>query len=254
MKRLKRSLCLPFLLLLTLAVVLNACSSSDDGDPDSNPAGAMASSAPPNNLALVNMSFGGVGESAPIKGCQRLPRSSEAFFRNRIDLPTETMIGLFGVNFNQDGSFIDDYNEIGSYDRYDYNRNKFTAVFAVVDETQANATLTLKNLTFSGQGGTSTSTCFKFGAEITSGVLEITPMPGFKEQTGGFDKITYTVVDYSDFSLSSMIIAGDLDQSNLTVLDMFDLVKQNTVTIPILMLENSKVENGEFIFTRFVDE
>ena len=227
-----------------------SCSSSDDESESSN--SDVPSSEPPNNVAFVNMSFGGVGERAPIKGCTRLPRAGEEFYRTRLDLPTQTLIGLYGVNFNEDGSFIDSSLGIGDYSSTFSGRNKMTVVFAVVDEERANADLTIRNLDMPGEGGTSISSCSLFGWFIDGGTYEVTPRPGFEEVTAGFDKITYTVVDYSSRTLSIMIVAGDLNQSNLNVVDFFDLIKQNTVTIPILMLEYSKVEDGEFNFVQFV--
>jgi hypothetical protein len=239
---------------LIVLLCLTSCSSDEETDP-TDPANNIASTAPPNDLVFVNMSFGGVGERAPVINCDRLPRSGEDFIRTRLNLPTETLLGLYGVNYNRDGSFPDGRNLIEGYDDLRDNRNKLTLSFAVVDEARADATLTIRNLMFSGNNGFSIVTCFKGSFGLQSGVFEITPKPGFEDRTAGFDKITFTIEDFQNTSsFLNMIIAGDLSQSNMTVPDFQDLVERPTVEIPILMIENSKVENGEFTFVRFLEE
>lgn len=135
---------------------------------------AIPSTAPPTDLWIINMSLSGRGGTAGILGCNNIPIHSEKFIRDSLKLTNETFISVFAANYNQDGSFINSFNDYPRPLQTNDNRNKVSLTFIFDDSENANAELVINDpfVSVAGMSGIVSFSCGDTSHKI--GALDFT--------------------------------------------------------------------------------
>jgi hypothetical protein len=234
--------------IFTCALLLQGCSDSGPGEIEEPPIGedpieVTASDEPPTDLWIINMNAAGKGEKAGIMGCSSLPVSGEANIRDSLNLGNDTFFGVFGANYNTDGSFINAFDAYPSPLSNTDDRNKVSVTFIFDESEQANAELTIKRALKHSTGGI--ISCSNGSHKIDDLVISIREIQQGSGVLSNLGEVKFTDESLTEFERVDRVYVNLGDDFTVTVPELFEKLRAINQTYRIRIVETIIVENNE---------
>ena len=242
------------LVLVFSPLIFNACSTDDTNSENSNNndnsnSEVMPSPDPPNDVFIVNMNASSVGDRASILGCNRLPIQNDMYLRDSLGLENEMFFGIYGKNFNTDGSVPQGLNDIGG-PFSNLRGNKMSLTFILKNDETANAELVVKDPIDGEFTGVPGFGCGDPSFELSKFDCEFRVLEEGSNALGGFNTINYSFGDTVFFgdTLYRLTSQDNNEQFGIFSEYLSALSVQDTV-IKVRILETVRIEGEERIVT-----
>lgn len=246
-----------FVLSIFTHILMSASCSSDDGvddntsDPtqqnDDGNSTSPPSNDPPTGVFIVNMNVSGIGDRAGILGCNRLPIQNDMYLRDSLGLADEMFFGIYGANYNEDGSFPQGLNDFGGPSSPIQGRNKMSLTYILKDDETANAALIVRDALGGKTIGIPSTGCGDPAFDLSKYDCEFRVLEQGSDALGGFDKINYSYEDVPFFSEMYYRIIGDGQYQ--TFGEYLSTLRVQDTVIKVRVIETVKVQDGERVIT-----
>ncbi len=237
-----------FLLCVGCSTDQNTDESSIDNSSNSN-SEATPSTDPPNNVFIVNMNASSAGDRASILGCNKLPIQNDMYLRDSLNLGNEMFFGIYGKNFNTNGSVPQGLNDIGRPSS-PIQGNKMSLTFILKDDETANAELVIKDPIDGEFIGVPGFGCGDPSFELLKFDCEFRVLEEGSNALGGFNTLNYSFSDTVFFGDTFYRVTSQDNNEQFGIFSEYlsALSVQDTV-IKVRILETVRVEGGESIIT-----